>query len=270
MTQEELNQIVEKDPYLVARKNPSDAELRLFLHEVNFHCPLCGKELQSRRQKKQAQKLFQIAHIYPNRPTIEQYLVLGGAERLGNNSESYENKIALCQTCHSTQDFHTTLKEYILLLEIKKKCLLDNSLHDITISLGLEDQIADIVQKLNGLSDCDLAELNYEPVPISKKFTSSETLLRAKISGYINMYYPIIRDELKNLDGKNGFLLHILSEQIRSCFLKMNTVSDDKTMIFNHIVEFIKERTHPSSHEACEAVVAYFVQNCEVFYETTQ
>lgn len=119
MTQEELNQIIEDDSYLIARKDPSEAELRLFLREVNFHCPLCGKELQNRRQKKQRQKLFEIAHIYPNRPTLEQYSVLSGMERLGNNSETFENKIALCKNCHSTQDFHTTVEEYQRLLDIK-------------------------------------------------------------------------------------------------------------------------------------------------------
>ena len=119
MTQEELNRIIDSDSYFAARKDPSEAEIRLFLREVDFHCPLCSVELQSRQQKKPRHKRFEIAHIYPNRPTIEQYLALDGVERLGNNSESFENKIALCMTCHSTQDFHTTAEDYNRLLNIK-------------------------------------------------------------------------------------------------------------------------------------------------------
>ena len=48
MTKEELNLIIEKDPYHKERVNPSDSDLRLYLREVNYHCPLCGIELQSR------------------------------------------------------------------------------------------------------------------------------------------------------------------------------------------------------------------------------
>ena len=68
----EQNQDISVDSYLQERKDPTDAELRLFLLEVNNHCPLCGKELQSRSQKKLREKKFQIAHIYPNKPTKEQ------------------------------------------------------------------------------------------------------------------------------------------------------------------------------------------------------
>lgn len=124
--------------------------------------------------------------------------------------------------------------------------------------------------RLTQLSENDVAELNYTPVPIAKKFSASETLLKAKIAGYVSLYYPMIREELRQLDGKNGFLLQVLSEQIRSSFLKMNAVTTEKAMIFSQIVLWIKGKTQSSSIEACEAIVAYFVQNCEVFYEITE
>lgn len=270
MTQEDLNRILELDSYHIERKNPSEAEIRLYLREVDYRCPLCGKELQTRRQKKPNQKLFQIAHIYPNRPTVEQYCILKGVDRLGENSESFENKIALCPSCHATQDYHTTTDEYYGLLNIKKRLLLDTALNDATLSLGLEDQIKAVVQKLTRLQESELEALNYNPVPIAKKFTGAEILLKTKILGYINTYYPLIREEFKELDGKNGFLLQVLSEQIRGSFLKMVTFTDDKVVIFNHIVQWVKEKTQSSSTEACEATIAFFVQNCEVFYEITE
>ncbi len=269
MTQDELNKIIEDDPYLMARKDPTEAENRLYLKEVDFHCPLCGTELQSRRQAKLSHKLFEIAHIYPNRPTIAQYETLKDVERLGSDSESFENKIALCKPCHSTQDYHTTLEEYNKLLNIKKGRLLDTVLNDLTTSLGLEKQIEDIIYKLTQVSEDELVELNYSPVPLAKKFSNSDSLLKNKIWGYVSVYYTLICDEFRKQDGKNGFLLKVLCDQIKACFLKMNTVTDDKAVIFNHIVKWVKEKTLSTSTEACEAVVAYFVQTCEVFYEIT-
>ena len=48
MTKENLNRIIESDPYHKVRENPSLSDLRLYLREVDFHCSLCDKELQSR------------------------------------------------------------------------------------------------------------------------------------------------------------------------------------------------------------------------------
>lgn len=270
MTKEELNKIIEEDPYHRERENPSSTDLRLYLREVDYHCPLCGKELQSRRQKKATQQKFQIAHIYPNRPTMEQYMLLRGLERLGESCEDFENKIALCVECHQTQDYHTTVDEYIHLLMIKKRCLLQTALHDATNTLGLEMEIEEVVKKLTKLLETDLAELNYEPVPIANKFTNQELLLKSKISGYVMIFYPYIRDSFRKFDGKNGFNLQILSEQIRGCFVKMDGISKDKFLVFSKIVEWIKNKTQSSSVEACEAVVSFFVQNCEVFNEITE
>ena len=53
--------------YLKERASVTDSDIRLYLREVNFHCPLCGKDLQRKSQKKRSVKLFEIAHIYPNR-----------------------------------------------------------------------------------------------------------------------------------------------------------------------------------------------------------
>lgn len=268
MTQEELNTILDNDPYQQKRKEPTENEIRLFLREVNYHCPLCGKELQAKKQKK-ANRMFEIAHIYPNRPTIEQYQTLHLLERLGENSESFENKIALCKDCHSAQDYHTTAEDYITLKDYKKHCLTMTALHDATISLGLEDEISYVIQKLPSIQD-DMTDLEYKTVAIANKFTDQESLLKAKITGYVTTYYPYIRELLRQMDGKNGFLQTVLAEQIHSCFQKMNIITTDKSSIFSQMVTWIKNKTQSQSSEACEAIISFFVQNCEVFNEITE
>ena len=111
------------DPYLRTRKSPTAVDQQLYLKEVSFVCPLCGKILRHRKQKK-ANKLYEIAHIFPNSPTEEQYEQLSGLPRLGDNSESFENKIALCKDCHDQQDYHTTQADYLKLLDIKQHFLI--------------------------------------------------------------------------------------------------------------------------------------------------
>ena len=64
--------------YCVTRKNISDADDRLHLLEVNGCCPLCGSTLLKNSGKKT--KLYEIAHIYPNRPTAEDLRILKGVQ----------------------------------------------------------------------------------------------------------------------------------------------------------------------------------------------
>lgn len=61
MTQEELNRIIDSDSYFAARKDPSEAEIRLFLREVDFHCPLCGIELQKTASELEEHTVLRLA-----------------------------------------------------------------------------------------------------------------------------------------------------------------------------------------------------------------
>lgn len=264
-----ITKAIAADPYLKERKAPTEPEQQLYLKEVSFACPLCGAVLRHRKQKK-SNKLYEIAHIFPNSPTEEQYERLSTLPRLGDNSESFENKIALCRDCHAQQDFHTTQEDYLTLLNIKRRLLQLTDLHEATLTMSLEIEIADVVRKLCFLREDELASLNYTPVRLTHKFTASEHLLKNRVSMYVTNYYPYILDCFKELEGINGFRLTSLSLQIKSCFIKLEGLSDNKTDIFNALVEWVMRKTSSPSKDACEAVVSFFVQNCEVFHEITE
>lgn len=266
---EAITKAIAADPYLKERKAPTEAEQQLFLKEVSFSCPLCGKILRHRRQGK-TNKLYEIAHLFPNSPTEEQYECLSTLPRLGNNSESYENKIALCKDCHDQQDYHTTQEDYLKLLKIKQHFLELTDLHEATLTMGLELEIAEVVKRVFSLREDEMASLNYTPVRLTKKFSTNELLLKNRIGMYVTSYYPYIRDCFKELEGINGFRLTALSLQIKSCFTKMEGISDNKSDIFNKLVEWVMAKTLSTSRDACEAVISFFVQNCEVFHEITE
>ena len=58
MTNEQILKEKENDSYLQPRRNPPEWEIRLFLHEVEYSCPLCGKLLQHSHQKKLMKNYF--------------------------------------------------------------------------------------------------------------------------------------------------------------------------------------------------------------------
>ena len=266
---DEFKKIIQSDNYLVKRKNPSQLDCILFLQEVNYVCPLCGKLLKHGKQKKD-NKLYEIAHIYPNSPTKEQYETLKGLERLGKNSEDLKNKIALCKDCHDTQDYHTTKEDYLNLLKKKKHFLQFKELKEATITLGLEDEITIIVNKLSNIQKEDIEGLVYTPVKLTNKFLPNEYIVMDEIQSKVTRYYTLIREQFKNIEGKNNFTFETLAGQIRSCFVKMNKISDNKEDIFRYITNWIKEKTCSESEFACQIIVSFFVQNCEVFNEITE
>ena len=274
MTQKELDNIIDNDTYFQKRKNPTQSEVRLFLREVDYHCPLCGTELQSRKQKKPDHKRFEIAHIYPNRPTVSQYETLLGLERLGTSTEDFENKIALCLNCHSEQDFQTTQEDYLKLLKVKKRYLSQEGQHEVLRDLSLEADITRVVREICSLVLEQSIDLNYDPVPLPKKFQKDDRLLIAKIKGYVDYYYTYIQQRFIEHDGKEAFCFNNLSSEMKIAFtkLKIQSQSDqmDKSQVFTSLVEWIKHKTLSPSTDACEAVVAFFVQHCEVFDEISE
>ena len=136
--------------------------------------------------------------------------------------------------------------------------------------MGLELEISDIVKKVCSLREDEMARLNYTPVKLTKKFSADEFLLKTQIGMYVTSYYPYIRDCFKEVEGVNGFRLTALSLQINSCFTKMEGISDNKADIVDKLVEWVMAKTLSTSRDACEAVISFFVQNCEVFHEITE
>lgn len=268
MTREELEVRVKNDSYIVERQKLSTYEVTLHLKEVNHRCPLCGKQLISRTQKK-TNKMYEIAHIYPNSPTPEQYEALNGLPRLGKSTEDSENKIALCKDCHAAQDYHTTKDDYLALFHKKQELQRAANLENVAAELSLEDRIADIVERLCKLEDQDFANINYSPITIAKKFLPSDRMLKAKVASYVTEFYPFIRDLFREMEGQNGFRTEVICMQVKCCFIKMADITECKEEIFAKMVDWLKVKTQCNSISACEAVISFFVQNCEVFNEIT-
>lgn len=267
MTKQEFEKAIKNDPYLKTRSFVSEGEKRILLREVNFRCPLCKKDLQVFGKMECSH--FEIAHIYPNKPTIHQYETLLGAERMGDTCESIDNKIALCLDCHNNYDYKTTLNEYLHLLSIKKNIKNTANLRESIENLSLDDEIFELINRITLIEGKQLKELNYSPVPIKNKIESKNEMLKTKIESYVEKYYTFIRDCLRELDGKNGFQSDVISCEIKACYLKLKGETD-QNLVFELIVDWMMKETKTIRREACEVLVSYFVQNCEVFDEISE
>lgn len=259
------------DPYLTERNAITDNMDIAYLLEVGGICPLCGKYMLSEKGKRM-NKQYQIAHIYPNSPTPNEVKELQGLERLGANCEELENKIALCKNCHGYYDDHKTKGEYLNLLRIKKDLMSVSKAKIATSNQDLEQEIIIVINALSKIDRQTLQKmkLEYKALKISNKIEDIYALLKVKIETYVCIYFNFIKEIFQNLDQAGQINFELVASEIRISFLKCEKEMIDKNEIFDTLVKWVKSKSVGSSNEAAEAVISYFVQNCEVFHEITK
>lgn len=254
------------DPYLQPRKQPTPTKDTYFLLEVGGMCPKCGKPLLITKGTRN-HKLYQIAHIYPNSPLPSEITELAGLERLGMNCEDSENKIALCKDCHGYYDDHKTKDEYLWYVSKKKELMNAIAVKHAGYSFSLEAEISEVIRRLSSAKIVDLSASTYRGVPIASKIPESHSMLKTKVSSYVTMYFHFIQDTFFDLDLAKQLNFKLISNEVHTFFLKCVAEGLDYPQTFHTIVDWIKTKTLSSSIEACEAIVSFFVQDCEVFYE---
>jgi hypothetical protein len=266
-----LKEIKQNDPYLVPRipigKNMDHA----YLLEVKGLCPRCGKYLLAAKGSNM-NKLYQIAHIYPNKPLPKEVIELDGLERLGVNCEDFANKIALCKVCHGYYDDHKTKDEYLDLLEIKKSLL---RLSKARIASSHQDIEDEIVLVINALAKIDVSKLEkikleYKALRISNKVEDKYLILKNKIELYVCTYFNFVKETFQCLEQAEQINFEMIASEIKVTFFKCEKETQNKSEIFLSLVNWLKSKIAGVSFESCEVLISYFVQNCEVFHEITE
>ncbi len=241
------------------------------VQEVGGFCPICGKQLLVKKGSK-INKQYQIAHIYPNSPNQHQKVELDGLERLGDTCEDFENKIALCKTCHGYYDDHTTKEEYLKILAIKKELLTINKIQEKLSAEEIEEELLLIMEQLSNATDREIEEvsLKYKGIKVANKIEEQYCLLRRRVEFNVCTYYGFIKDNMKNLSEQKRLNFDLLAAEIRTAYLKSAGNTEDKIIIFNSMVSWMKSKITSASKEACEVMVSFFIQNCEVFDEISE
>lgn len=243
----------------------------ILLPEVNGRCPLCGKYPLSQEKNGRILKNYEVAHIYPHSPTNEQLKVLQGVTR-ADDIESLDNVILLCKDCHSKQDFHTTVEDYNILFNIKKR-LQENAISRESLSNhSIDESILKIIYSLKNIKKADLEqlELRLEPLKVVQKIEDN-LLLFDDIKEKVVRYYRFVQEQFRLLEGSSSNNFGIVASQIRTAYLKANASGISQEEVFNQLVSWLENiNSEISSNIACQIIIAFFVQDCEVFDEISK
>ncbi len=82
--------------------------------------------------------------------------------------------------------------------------------------------------------------------------------------------YDAVNTCIDNLAAENKLNTRSLSKCIRRTYEDASETTASQSDAFNAIVKYIYIKTGQKNYEACELLVSYFVQRCEVFNEITE
>ena len=85
----------------------------------------------------------------------------------------------------------------------------------------------------------------------------------------MNGYYPVVKKIFQIMNEAQKIYYEGFAMSVRMTYMKENQKGAPQSMIFNALVDWLMNGTN-TDRESCEVVIAYFVQNCEVFDEISE
>ena len=82
--------------------------------------------------------------------------------------------------------------------------------------------------------------------------------------------YDAVNACIEGLAAENRLNVRKLSRCIRQSFEDADETATNQSEAFNSLVKFVYTKTGQRCYEACELLIAFFVQRCEVFNEIAE
>ena len=235
------------------------------LAEVNYECPLCHKKLVD-TVKGQAVKRYRITQIFPDDldPTTaaEFDAVYAAPKRL----DIPNNMIALHEECSERYLLNPTVNEYKKLREIKEEIARNFAAKLAVNSIQLEDDIRTVLDALSEIRDAsELVQLEYDALHIDEKFEPENFILKNETQLQVVMYYRYIEKVFSESDAD----FDIIAAEIKISSQKLEKAGLPQPEVVAQLSEWIRNKAGLGSERqlACNIVVSFFIQNCEVFHK---
>ncbi|MBS5945060.1 MAG: HNH endonuclease [Peptoniphilus harei] len=179
-----------------------------------------------------------------------------------------DNLIALCPECankHLSSSDSDVDELLLAKMNQRDSLLATKKISDIPI----EQEISEVLNALLNVTDDKLIPLSLEPVTVKNKLIGSPSIFIRKNLINVTQYFPFIEEQLKSLSREKRLNADMLSTQIRLAYITAKSGTNIKEEIYETLVEKIMRATN-KTRDACEIVISYYIQKCEVFDDTTK
>ena len=250
------------------RKTPNANAQQLLFAQVNGICPICADPLvYTKSGASQYQKNYELAHIYPLNPTKEEEQLLADEPRLCDDVNSIDNFIPLCLKCHNKFDNPRTVEEYRNLYALKKQLIDEENAKTLFSQYTIADEIQTIILTL---SQVDLGSANEKleltALQIDQKLRNDfNPVTKRHIIADVTDYYPLIRHLFSEIERDTPGKFDVIAINVRAFYLNLKLTVTTQEEIYNEMAKWLYTKTRQGSLDACRVIVAFFIQNCEVF-----
>lgn len=173
------------------------------------------------------------------------------------------NLIALCPSCAVVHGMNRDPESIRRLQKIKADQLIKENAKITAAATDVDEGIRSVIRKIGEMEVDDSVPLNYNPATVQQKI-SDDISLRIKVLGYVASYYEKVKAVFQEMDQEQVIHYRAFSSAVKMTYLKLEASGMDKNGIFDALSEWLMNATN-ERRDHCEIVVAYYIQNCEVY-----
>ena len=235
------------------------------LAEANYECPLCHKKLVE-TVKNQAIKKYRITQIFPDDLDEDTAALFDTAYKAPSRLDTPENLIALDEDCSDRYLLSPTVEEYKKLRETKEILSRNFAAKAAVNTIQLEEDIRTVLDALGKIrSESELVQLEYNALRIDEKFKPENFILKTETQIQVVMYYRYI----EKVFSESEVDFDMIATEIRLSSRKLESSGMSQAEVIAALSEWIRNKAGlgPDGQFACNIVVSFFIQNCEVFHK---
>ncbi|MBQ8329052.1 MAG: hypothetical protein IJX83_05430 [Lachnospiraceae bacterium] len=235
------------------------------LAEANYECPLCHRKLVD-TVKGKAVKKYRITQIFPDDLDTATTSEFSKACAAPSGFDVPENLIALDEDCSDRYLLSPTVEEYKKLREIKTVISRNYIAKASVNNLQLEDDIRTVLDALSLMRDAsELVELEYDALHVEEKFKPENFILKNETQMQVVMYYRYI----ERLFSESNADFDMIASEVKLSSQKLEKAGMSQAEVIAQLSEWIRNKSglDASRQMACNIVVSFFIQNCEVFHK---
>lgn len=247
----------------------SDEENLLVRKQKNI-CPICGEEL-LHNIKGSLTKSYDLTYIFPKDLELSLEIDFNVIKTKPDNMESLDNKLILCKGCNLKYNKTQNIDTYKKLVESKELLNRSENLDSKLSMIDMDEKISILLDKLKDFTEFENIPLRIDPTTVSNKIQDN-IILENTIKDYVSHYFYFIQERISYYEGEGFIKVDNLASSIKKCYLEISKVEKVQSTVFFAISDWLRKKLKlDSTHRtASDIVVAYFVQNCEVFDEISK
>ena len=212
----------------------ADARIISLMAEEEGHCPCCAKPLSAGQTM-----LIELGGGID-------YLLCSACVPIVQNSPEKKAELA---------SLKTTLQDRVTAM-------------DAVAFNRLPDDIRELITMISTGEPITESELRMSPLCVEQKI--SDKLLLRKVKGYVvDGMYEMVNDAIEQLAASNRLNVRQFERSIKRMYEDAEDSISGQSEIFKSLVNYLFAKSGQKSYEACEILISYFVQRCEVFHEIT-